>query len=111
MQAEFVAEVLHIPRPTAVDLLEDPIYGLLRNWVTAFTISPDGLSAVVVTYKDAYRYTRVPGQPWAEVFARQPELIDVPQMRQTEAATITGDGATLYVGSEKHGGFVALPLR
>lgn len=108
--AERVASLLHIPRPDAGDLLADPIYGLLRDWVTAFDIAADGSFAVATCYKNAYLYRRKPGQSWAEIFAAQPEVIHTPQFPQTEAGAISADGRTLYVGSEKHGGFAAVAL-
>ena len=108
--AELVAEVLHIPRPDGSDLIDDPVYGALRDWATAFDLAPDGSFAVVTCYKNAYLYRRKPGQPWAEVFARAPEVIRTPQFKQTEAGAISADGHTLYIGSEQRAGFAAVPL-
>lgn len=102
--------VLHLPQPTAVDLADDPKYGLLRDWPTALDIAPDGSSAVVTTYKDAYRYARRPGEPWSATFARQPERIDLPQWKQTEAGGYTADGHRFCAGSEQRAGFACLPL-
>ena len=72
--AEKLGPVLHLPVPTAVDLADDPLYGLLRDWPTALDIAPDGLSAIVTTYKDAHRYRRSADESWATAFARVPQL-------------------------------------
>jgi len=108
--AEKLGPVLHLPVPNAVDLAEDPKYGLLRDWPTALDIAPDGLSAVVTTYKDAYRYWRAPDEPWATAFARVPERIDLPQWKQTEAGGFTADGRQFCAGSEQRAGFACIPL-
>ena len=108
--AEIIGPVLHIPKPTAVDLADDPIYGWLRDWPTALDIAPDGLSVIVTTYKNAYRYWREPNQPWAEVFTQKPQTIRLPQFKQTEAGAISNDGLWFTVGSEQRAGYARLPL-
>lgn len=108
--AERIGPVLHLPVPTAVDLADDPKYGWLRDWPTALDVSPDGLSAVVTTYKDAHRYRRAPGEPWAAAFAREPERIDLPQWKQTEAGGFTADGQRFCAASEQRAGFACVLL-
>jgi hypothetical protein len=108
--AERLGLVRHIPAPTVLDLTQDPIFGRLRHWPTAFDIAPDGLSAIVTTYKDAYRYRRQADEGWASAFARAPEVIDLPQWKQTEAGAFTADGRQFCAGSEQHAGFACLPL-
>lgn len=108
--AELVGTVLHLPKPTPLDLSDDPKFGFLRDWPTALDFAPDGSYAVVGTYKDAYLYRRQPGDNWAEMFARQPETLDLPQWRQTEAGTISADGRLYCAGSEQRAGFACLPL-
>ncbi len=107
---EVLGPVLHLPVPTAIDLAEDPLYGLLRDWPTDLDIAPDGLSAIVSTYKDAHRYRRAAGEPWAAAFARAPERIDLPQWKQTEAGAYTADGQHFCAGSEQRAGFACMPL-
>jgi hypothetical protein len=108
--AELVGTVLHLPKPTPVDLTDDPKYGFLRDWPTAFDFAPDGSYAVIGTYKDAYLYRRQPGDSWAAMFARVPQTLDLPQWRQTEAGTISADGRLYCAGSEQRAGFACLPL-
>lgn len=110
LTAERVGPVLHLPVPTAVDLADDPQFGWLRDWPTALDIAPDGSSAVVTTYKDAHRYRRVAGESWAQAFAREPQRIDLPQWKQTEAGGFTADGAHFCAASEQRAGFACMPL-
>lgn len=68
---------------------------------TAMDISPDGQRAVVLTYGNAYQFTRAPGEPWAKAFARPGEEIALPHRAQGEAICYGPDGKTLYLTSEK----------
>lgn len=108
--AEKLGPVLHLPVPTAVDLADDPIFGLLRDWPTALDIAPDGLSAIVTTYKDAHRYRRTADESWATAFARVPQRIKLPQWKQTEAGAFTADGQRFCAGSEQRAGFACVVL-
>jgi len=98
--ARRLAEGPHIPQPTQADLAEDPDYGATRAQPTAMDIDAEGRFALVQTYGDTYLFRREPGEDWAEVFARVPETIDIPQLRQTEAACFSG--SWIYLTTEKH---------
>jgi hypothetical protein len=108
--AERLGPVLHIPSPTVLDLIDDPYFGFLRNWPTALSIAPSGHFAVVTTYKNAYRYEHVEGEPWQASFARKPVTIKLPQFPQTEAGGISNDEHWLLVGSEQRGGLVKVRI-
>lgn len=99
--AEFLGTVTSIPPPTEEDLSADPKYGRFRAQPTAMSVSADGSRIVVTTYKDSYLYRRTGGERWVDALNRTPELIDVPQFRQTEAAGISADGRTLFIASEQ----------
>ncbi len=68
---------------------------------TALDVSPDGRRAVVLTYANAYEYTRRPKEDWAAAFARRPSEIALPPRLQGEAICYGPDGKTLYLTSEK----------
>lgn len=108
--AERLGPVLHLPAPTGIDLADDPVYGLFRDWPTAFDIAPDGLSAIVTTYKDAHRYVRRADEGWELAFARKPQRIKLPQWKQTEAGGTTQDGTRFCAGSEQRAGFACVKL-
>ncbi len=68
---------------------------------TAMDISPDGRRAVVLTYADAYEYTRGESEDWATAFSRRPARIVLPERPQGESICYGPDGKTLYLTSEK----------
>jgi len=99
--ARRLTEVANIPQPTRVDLEEDPERGHYRSYPTGMDIAPDGSAAVVLTLKLAYRFARLPGESWAETFARAPQTIPIPPLWQAEAIAFGSDGRTLYLSTEK----------
>lgn len=67
----------------------------------AMDISPDGQRAVILTHNnEAYEYTRLEGESWAEGFAREPRILKMPRMKQGEAICYGQDGYTIYLVSE-----------
>jgi hypothetical protein len=90
-----------IPRPTLQDIIEDPRFGYYRSQPTAMDVSPDGSTAVVLTYKNGYIFQRTAGEDWAQAFKKIPQLIRLPRLRQAEALCFAADGRTLFVTSEK----------
>lgn len=65
--------------------------------VTAMDISPDGTRAVLLTYGDAYEYTRGSDQTWAEALKGKPRIIRMPHRRKGESICFGQDGKTLYL--------------
>jgi len=90
-----------IPPPTRDDIAESRYLGRYRSMPTGLDLSADGRLAAVVTYKDAYLFRRSEGEEWATAFARTPEKIPLPPMRQAEAISFAPDQRSLYVTSEK----------
>lgn len=68
---------------------------------TAMDVSPDGRRAVVLTYRNAYEYTRGPNEDWAAAFSRRPCEVALPERIQGESICYGTDGKTLYLTSEK----------
>ena len=64
-------------------------------------MSPDGLRAVVLTYGDAYEYSRSPKEKWSAAFRRPGRKLSMPGRRQGESICYGPDGKTLYLTSEK----------
>ncbi|MFH0879654.1 MAG: hypothetical protein V2A34_08065, partial [Lentisphaerota bacterium] len=69
--------------------------------ITAMDISPDGLRAIILTYKDAYLFRRSPAETWRDAFAKTPERVRLPERRQGESVCFSSDGKTLYLTSEQ----------
>jgi hypothetical protein len=102
--ARRVTEVPHLPRPSSRWW---PLPGSgkrslrrLGSFATAMDLAADGSAAAVLTYGDAFLFSRSGGESWAEAFARSPRRIALPRLRQAEALTFVPDGHTLYVTSE-----------
>jgi len=99
--ARLEARLGRIPKPTAEDLREDPLYGRFGSQPTAMDISPDGKIVAVLTYKRPYLFYRQENESWPLVFDRPPIPLDMPRMRQAEAMSFNTDGTSLIVTSEK----------
>lgn len=69
--------------------------------VTALDISPDGRRAVVLTYGDAYEFSRAEGEDWKTAFSRPGRWLPMPRRRQGESICYGPDGRTLYLTSEQ----------
>ena len=102
--AKMIGCISHIPPPSAADRLMP--YGAYRSQPTALDLSPDGRSAVVLTYKHAYLFERGQDESWSAAFSAVPKMIPLPLpqedagLSQREAICFTTDGKALYVTSE-----------
>ncbi|MCG6892873.1 MAG: esterase-like activity of phytase family protein [Desulfobacteraceae bacterium] len=96
--------VAGIPQPTPEDWLFP--YGAYRSQPTGMDIDPPGRLAVVLTYKDAYLFSRTPGEGWASAFLGVPVVIPLPppqdhhDFQQRESLCFDRDGRRLFVTSE-----------
>ena len=96
------AYVLPLPKKKVVNNAVAKAVGTLRiPTTTAMDVSPDGLRVVVLTYGDAYEYTRKKDEDWKAAFARAPRTIKMPRRAQGESICYGRDGRTLYLTSEK----------
>jgi hypothetical protein len=73
---------------------------LKLTYPTAMDISPDGRRAVVLTYADAYEFSRSNGETWGQAFSREPRRLKMPARKQGESICYGLDGKTLYLTSE-----------
>jgi hypothetical protein len=71
------------------------------NWPTAMDLSPDGLSALVLTYNSVYLFSRSPDEDWLNALKIQPQRLHFTQLSQQEAACFGFYGKSVYVTSEK----------
>jgi len=88
-------------QPATGLLTAERIGSLDISKVTSFDINPDGTQAVVLTYKDAYEFSRKPHEDWAAAFKHPPRQIKMPKRRQGEAICYDGSGKRLILTSEK----------
>jgi hypothetical protein len=97
--AERVGALDTIPQPVERDRLEDADLGGYRSQPTAASIAGDRL--VIVTYKDAYLYSRAAGESFGAAVRRVPARIALPQGPGREAGALSRDGRFLYVTAER----------
>ncbi|MBB6460439.1 T9SS type A sorting domain-containing protein [Flammeovirga kamogawensis] len=67
---------------------------------TAMDISNDGQHAIVLTYKDAYEFTRYEGATWEDAFKRAPRQITMPVRNGGEAIAYGKNAIDLYLVRE-----------
>jgi hypothetical protein len=99
-----LARLTTLPSPEPIDFLLP--FGRYLSQPTAMDLSPDGLSLVVLTYRHACLYRRLPGEPWDACLTRTPQVIELPGfflLPQREAACFSADGRSLFVTGEGAG--------
>lgn len=107
-----VAELLGPIAPLPQRPLRQRVADRYFHAPTAFDISADGLAAVIASPTEARVYRRRPGQPWLEVLQKPVEPVPLAGLESIEAAALSADGRTLYVGAEGRPGRwwrIALP--
>ena len=68
---------------------------------TGMDISADGLRMLVLTYGNAFEYTRNnTRETWADAVNRKPRVIIMPKRPQGESVCYGSDGKTIYLTSE-----------
>ena len=98
------AIVSAIPPPGLEDLFQP--YGTNRSQPTAMDMTSDGQTLVILTYKNAYLYSKDRHQTWASRLEGAPEIIYLPpvgfnSLIQREGLCFSADGMSFYMTSEK----------
>ncbi|MCE5232080.1 MAG: hypothetical protein ABFC67_07550 [Mizugakiibacter sp.] len=95
-----IATITAIPKPTAAERalkLNAARYG---HEPTGLDIDPPGRRAALLTYRNAYVFTRADGQSWAQAFTAAPALLRLPLLPQAEAIGFDREGRSLLVTGE-----------
>lgn len=71
------------------------------SWPTGMDIAPDGLSAIVLTYSEAYLFSRNQKEDWATAFKNNPRPLNFTPLKQQEAICFGFFGKSVYVTSEQ----------
>jgi hypothetical protein len=71
------------------------------NRPTAMDLSPDGLSAVVLTYNNGYLFRRRQNEDWPSAFKRRPQRLRFNRLFQQEAVCFGFYGKSVFVTSER----------
>lgn len=99
--ARRVGEMPLIPPPTAQDRIVHPRMGAVFSQPTALDIRSDNRLAVVLTYKNAYLFSRTPGATWAACLEGKPATVALPALKQKEAVCFGRNGRTIYITTEQ----------
>jgi hypothetical protein len=99
--AKKLGEIPELPKPAQSDIRLVKYFNY-ANQPTGLDISADGLSAVVLTYSDAY-YFSVKQQPtnWLTVLSSRPIEVPVPYLTQAEAIGFNQNASSIFVTTEK----------
>jgi hypothetical protein len=71
------------------------------NWPTAMDLTPDGFTAAVLTYGNAYLLFRNANEDWSSAFNKEPQRLNFPRLTQQEAICFGYYGKSVYVTSEQ----------
>jgi hypothetical protein len=107
LTAEFAGTLAQLPRTTWGERIQAPLASRFQHMPTAFDIAADGRTAVVVTPRNAYVFRRAPAQRWRDVLRGPARVVPLPELEQLEAAALSPDGRTLYLGGEDRPGWIA----
>ena len=72
----------------------------LAGLPTAMDFTPDGLSAVELTYTDIFYFKREQSGPWLDLFSTEPQKMPLPPIQQAEAISFSQDGKSIFITSE-----------
>lgn len=100
-ELRFLGAIARLRPPTSRDRFR---WGGKTDFIsqpTGFDISPDGMQAVVITYRSLYRFRRKPDEDWLTVLRRKPDEVVGPPSVQNEAISHSADGKAIYVTTEK----------
>ena len=99
--ARRLGAVTSIPRPSAADIINDPMKGPYRSQPTGMDITAAGDEVAVMTYGDVYRFPRMSDESWHDAMQRPPRVLRKPASgQQTEALAYSTDASVLYYTSE-----------
>ena len=102
--ARRVGAIERIPPPSNQD--RQHTFGAFYSKPTSLDFSPDGRKMVMLTYKHAYLFSRMPKDSWASAVRERPVLIRLPPphegrlLHQREAICFLPDAMSLLVTSE-----------
>lgn len=98
--AAVVGDLIGIPEPTGPGALLNVPWGRYRASPCAFDLSPDGRTAVVLTYGEVYLYERRGDATWSEAFAAGPLALAAHGLPQAESACFATDRRSVLVTTE-----------
>lgn len=109
--ATLLGPILSLYRPTRQEVEFAP---KSKSWFwqpVGMDISADGLTAVILTYRDVYYYQRRPEQDWYDALNRAPARISLGNFNNAESIAFGDDARTVYVtGENRHSAILRVDL-
>jgi len=96
-----IGQITGLPQPTDDDLARAPVGARYMSQITAGDLSSDGHRMAVLTYREAYLYSRASGEAWRSALVRPPKRLGMPPLVQAEAIAFDRAGRTLWVSTER----------
>lgn len=106
LTAQPLATLDGMPEPDPARLKHAPERAKHDGQVTAASVSPDGTTLAVMTYRYLLLYPRAEGDNWADAVSGTPRTSVLPWLPQAEALGWDADGRSLYATGE----FIPAPL-
>lgn len=98
--AKRLGDVIGVPSASKADLKARPRLAPYDHQVTAASISPNGNTMAVLTYRYVLLYTRKGKEKWSRAVSRDPLVRVLPVIPQAEAMGYTADGQSVFVTGE-----------
>jgi hypothetical protein len=114
LTAQLAARLDTLPPPTAADLEKsrstDPDIFVWHWQPTAMDISPDGTTIAILTYRDAYVYSRAGQESWQDMFLRMPYALGQPVVPEAEAMCFVDERQLLITAEGEHAAIQTLSI-
>lgn len=114
LTAKLAATLDTLPPPTDADLetsrRTDPDIFVWHWQPTAMDISPDGTEIAILTYRDAYVYSRTGRESWQDVFAGTPRPLGQPIIAEAEAMCFVSANQLLITAEGEHAAIQTLSI-
>jgi len=114
LTAQLAATLDTLPPPTAADLEKsrttDPDIFVWHWQPTAMDISPDGTTIAILTYRDAYVYSRAGQESWQDMFSRLPYALGQPVVPEAEAMCFVDERQLLITAEGEHAAIQTLSI-
>lgn len=83
------------------EYLGSPAAGAIEGDATGLDLDASGRQLMVLSYGGLYLWLRTPGEPWASVLARPPQVVPMPRLRKAEALALSATPGRALVGAER----------
>lgn len=98
--AERLGELAWLKPVTGLSATIPTPQGRYGNQPTGISFSQDGRLAVVLTYREAFLFRRMPGEKWKDILTKGGAPLPLHHLEQAEAICLSADGKAVYITGE-----------